>query len=419
MANVVVTIVVVDDQALPVPIDGVLVRIFDAYDTFVTEGVTGVVTPGSGELDILLLGEAIGVGYKVWLSKQGFSFPPANYFEVSVTDPAPAPFEFTGHEGATAPVVKVTLKDPSDDPIEGARIRFYTEADSFITEVLTDAAGEVEIPLEGDPDPGRIYIIRVMAVGFIIENGSTQVIKVQDPLLIGTTNVFDLVGEAPVVPSSSDPNMCLISGTFTNVSLGPLKRLRLRFMPKFTCLDGKVTGVDPHSIPAIVGGMQILNEYVAETDEHGYLEVLLPRGGMFDLDIHGYFKPTVSTFYQLYVPDAASARLEDVLFPYVQSVDYDDYTVDLTVTETQELVLTVTGSNGLVIEPCLFQTFLEFSTPDPLVATVSMNDNGNLVVVGRGVGTTTIQVTRKENTWASRLPDIPNLEVTDPIVTVI
>lgn len=418
MANVLVTIRTVDDQAMPVPLDDVLVSVYDEAGIFITEGLTGVVTPGSGEFELTLWGDAGGTIYEVRLRKDGVSFPPGNYFEISVTDPAPAPFEFTGHEGSTGELVKVTIKETSGDPIEAARVRFYTSADVFITELLTDAAGELELTLEGDPDPGRQYIIRVLAQGFLFENGPTQTIYVIQPLVAPATNIFDLVADAPEVPASSDPNMCLISGTFANVALGPLKRLRIRFMPRFTELESKVSGLDQYSFPAIVGGVQILNEYVAETDENGYAEVMLPRGGVFDIDVHGYFKPAPPTYYQMYVPDSASARFEDVLFPFVKSVSYDDDTVDLAVGGTQELELTVLGSNDLVIDPSIINCFLEFTSSDPAVMSVFLTEEGKLLVTALAIGTATVQVSRRENTWAERLPDIPALDVTEPTVEV-
>ena len=67
---VTVTIRTVDDQVVPVPVDGVLVSIFDSTGTtFLTSGVTGSITPGSGEVPFSLPGSVGGITYKALLYK--------------------------------------------------------------------------------------------------------------------------------------------------------------------------------------------------------------------------------------------------------------------------------------------------------------------------------------------------------------
>ena len=69
MAVVTVTIRTVDDQGVPVPIDDVLVRVYNDSDVFITEGLTGVAVPTSGEIEFLLNGEPVAVTYRLRLSK--------------------------------------------------------------------------------------------------------------------------------------------------------------------------------------------------------------------------------------------------------------------------------------------------------------------------------------------------------------
>jgi hypothetical protein len=57
MALETVNVVVKDDQIVPQPVDAVVVRVFDSTGTtFITEGTTGVPTPGSGSVQFTLNG---------------------------------------------------------------------------------------------------------------------------------------------------------------------------------------------------------------------------------------------------------------------------------------------------------------------------------------------------------------------------
>ena len=196
MGNVTVTIKTEDDEVSPNPIDGVEVLIYDNADVFVTQGTTGNPTPGSGEVEFTLNGEVAGESYTVRLLKAGVSFPPAPVFPISVTDP-PNPdndFTFTGHIGPIGLVAKVVIQDDETvpNPIENVKVRVFDSLDAFVTEGLTDSNGDFELVLEGDPDPGRLYIVRVLKAGVSFPAGPTQNINVHEPLVNPNTNIFDI-----------------------------------------------------------------------------------------------------------------------------------------------------------------------------------------------------------------------------------
>jgi len=414
MGYVTSTFRVVDDQATPAPIDGVLVQIFDSNDVYVTEGVTGAVTPG--EVDFLLLGNTPAVDYIVRLSKDGFSFLPGPTSVASITDPPPPlnEFQFTGREGPTTQLVTFITKsnDPTPVLLEGSTIRVHDEADSFITELTTDASGFAELPLEGDPDPGRTYIVRVKNPGWTFELGPTSLVNVLDPIPVGSllTNEFTFLAEQPSIPESSDSDMCLLSGTFTDVSLRPLRDVTLRFIPTMVEPDGDIGGFPGASNPSLVRRMQLIRESEVTTGPDGYVEALLPRGGTFEVHLYGVETPGPKTVGTIMVPDAAGAKLEDVLFPYVSSVTYDPTTVSFVTGDTVEVTIVVEGSNGRDLSECS-GTFLEFASSDEDVFTVTQSANV-LTLTAVGVGTGTVEVSRKPDTNAPRAPSTPDLVVT-------
>ena len=101
MALETVLVTVVDDQVVPQPVDGVVVRVFDATGaTFITEATTGGVNPG--EVDFSLNGDDPPIQYSLRFSKFGFSALSPQAIEV-YSPPANSPtgtnnFEVSGSE---------------------------------------------------------------------------------------------------------------------------------------------------------------------------------------------------------------------------------------------------------------------------------------------------------------------------------
>lgn len=411
MANVLVTIRTVDDQVVPVAIDGVLVRVYDDTDTYITEGLTGAgATPG--EVEFTLNGDAVGVPYRLRLHKDDVSFPPAPTFDIAVLDPPDLSnntFEFTGHIGATAVLATLVVKDEVDNPLEGILIRLFDETEVLMAEALTDTNGELVLALEGLPDPGKTYLVRLSTPGRVVEGGPTQQIQVLDPIILPATNIFDFVASQPALPSSTDANMCLMSGFFVDTANRPLSKVRIRCIPLYTDPDPRPSGFPGAGTVAIIGRNQIIREAVFETDEDGYVEVVLPRGSIHEVHIHGYEIPGFPTIAPIYVPDALSAKLEDVFFPYISSVDFDLSTISFVTGDVQQIVPSLLNSDTRDMSDSL--RLLEYSSSDEDVATVSFDDSGNLVVTAIGVGTATILVERTADSFVARLPSIPELEV--------
>jgi hypothetical protein len=423
MGSVTVTIQTVDDQAIPAPLDGVLVRVFDAAGTtFITQGNTGAVV--SGQVQFTLFGDGPGVNYTLRLSKAGFSFPPAPTFIVLVQDPPGGSgntFQFAAVTGLTGEIVKFVVQtdDLTPLPVEDVRLKVFDAADTFLTELLTDSSGEGDLVLDGDPDPGRNYIIRLRPpAGLVVIDGPTQVVKVHEPLVAPNTNIFDFVTSEEELPQSTDPDMCLMSGFLVDQALRPLENMKLRFIPLLEDPDARVSGFPFPSDPTVLQRQMLLREAVFQTDSDGYVEVLLPKKACFEVHIHGFEMPGLPTVAQIQVPDALAAQLEDVLFPFTASVEWGSAALPVTLGETEELTLDVLGSNDQEIAASIMiDALLEFTIDDTDVAIFQLNEDGNLLITGLSAGTAELSVARKPDTFAPRVPDVPDLIVT-PSTTV-
>ena len=92
-------------------------------------------------------------------------------------------------------------------------------------------------------------------------------------------------------------------------------------------------------------------------------------------------------------------------------------TISIGFAETVDL--TVTSSNGQPLdEGAVINQLVEFESQDEAVALVELDEEGNLLITAVGVGSTTIEVTRKDDTNATRRPDLPAIVVTPVTVNV-
>ena len=424
MANVTVTVRVVDDQAIPALVDGVLVRVFDdPGDTYITEGITGSVTPG--EIDFTLFANSGGVGYTFILSKSGVSFPPAPTKHVIAYDP-PSPsnlFQFTAHVGLEGQLVTLVVNDDQlvPQPVSGVPLLVFDSTDLFLTELTTDVNGQAFLVLDGDPDPGRTYIVRVRPpAGSTVVDGPTKTIAVQDPLVAPATNIFDFTLHTATLPESTNPDMCLMSGTLVDQALRPLKKVNLRFMPRLDDPDAKVSGYPFPSDPAILQRQILLREAVFQTANDGSVEVSLPRGAIYDVHIHSFEMPGLPTTAQVQIPDRLSAQLEDVLFPYVAYVTWGTDTVSLAPGETAEVSLAVVGSNDQgVYGSVSVKALLDLAIDDESVARYEMTSEGNVLITAIAAGTAQLSVARKPGTFAVRIPEVPALIIAPSALVTI
>jgi hypothetical protein len=411
---VAVLIRIVTDDATPVPIDGVTVRVLNGLGGFVTEGVTDTI----GEVTFLLDGSAGGTAYVLLISKTGISVLPDPAVDITVHDPAVPPneFEFEAHEGATAVLATVVTSDDQvvPVPVQDVSVRVYDEDDVFMTEGVTDANGQFVLPLAGSASPGTSYIIRLRKNGYTVPSGHTQFINVLDPLPVGATNTFDFTLHEVTIPESVDPLMCRVSGYLVDASMQPRKNVNIRFITRKGFPDSSIGIMAQTSNPTVVGGRIIAADVTVTTDRLGYVEVSLPRGGVFDVHVSGLEHPS-GVVSPVVIPELSAARLEDILFPYVQSVSYTPNPVSVVLGMFTDVALSITLSSGAALtEVADINNFVVFAVADPSVASAVVINPGQLRVNGASAGSTTISATRATGALIPRSPEIPDL-VTTPL----
>lgn len=273
---------------------------------------------------------------------------------------------------------------PSSLALEGVLVRVYSEdGTTFITEASTDIDGRLTIDL---PDL-TTYWVRFFKVGYAFNSRST--IAVDGALL----NSFDVVARNLTIRvSSTDPNLCRVSGYLLNGSGVPTPNVTMYFM-----LTGK---------PRVVGGRAMLPSKVyATTDKNGFLSVELVRNGVYDVWAAG----TDDTVYRAAVPDYANVDITDLLFPMVVTLSIEVPSIVVTKGNSASVVVLAELSSRVAIpyqldsgDSVSLNSVLSVTVSNASV-TASLKDN-TLVVTGQAVGTAEVTLSVRDNIFVLRQP---------------
>lgn len=302
-----------------------------------------------------------------------------------------------------AETVKIYAWDQNDDPLEGVLVRVFDEAGAvFIaqnTTVLVGSDAIAEFTLDGD-DPPLKYTIRLSktGVGFDVALGdqykTPQLIEIYSPPANSPTgtNDFDVKGETFTMPVATDPRLCRASGFFKDATGRPLPGLDITLINEFK--------------PAVVDGYGVLGSKVElRTDENGYAEVDLYRGGEYRAMVQSIqtaeADPTGAIVFdrELVIPDRASVSLVDLLFPVVEEITWTPASASVAAGSTLELVPAVVASDFRILEGTACEDVL-YEIADPEVATLSIQAD-MLVIEGVTPGTTELTATRRDQTIVS------------------
>jgi hypothetical protein len=197
--------------------------------------------------------------------------------------------------------VTLAVKDsalPFGNPLAGVIVRFWSQdGTTFVTEGVTDAAGELTLDLEDF----TTYWVRFFLVGYSF--ASKLLIEVDS----AESNVFDIIGRDLVEhPSSSVPELCRASGYVVGAHGAPIA--------------GATFSFEATSLPTVVGGRAVVaSKVIVRSDSQGYIEVELIRGGAYDAVVVGHEDKTV----RLEVPDAPSVDMTDLVWPFTARVVFD------------------------------------------------------------------------------------------------
>lgn len=148
--------------------------------------------------------------------------------------------------------VDLTVEDAvSGRPVEGALVKVFAENGKGVYgEMVTGANGKASFLLNG---PQR-YQARAykMATGF---KNPIYFDVINDPVL---KNCFVITGNSIVVPSSTDPRLCMCSGTFRTPSGAPADSVDIHFITRFK--------------PILLDGNGVLTERItARTNKDGWV----------------------------------------------------------------------------------------------------------------------------------------------------
>jgi hypothetical protein len=136
-------------------------------------------------------------------------------------------------------------------------------------------------------------------------------------------------------PSSTDPDLCTISGFLRNLQGEALKGWSIVIRSIYD-----PTGIAPDTM--------ILQERLSfQADATGFMEFELLRGATVRVELPNLLNDFV---LEVVIPDAASANLVDVLLPHVLSVAFVDTSpLAVAIDTSVEIALEATLSNGQVV----------------------------------------------------------------------
>ena len=302
-------------------------------------------------------------------------------------------------------VVKIYAWDQNDEALEGVLVRVFDEdGTTFITQNTTELVGSdavADFTLEGD-DPPINYTIRMFKTGVAFDGGfgdqfkSPQLVEIWSPAASSPTgtNDFDVKGETFTIPVATDPRLCRASGFFKDATGRPLEGLDISLINNFK--------------PAIVDGYGVLGSKVElRTDEEGYVEVDLYRGGEYRAMVQSIqaaeADPTGAIVFdrELVVPDQASVNLLDLLFPVIEEITWT--LGALAVGDTFDLIPVVLGSDGRTLEGVAHEDVL-YEISDTSVATVAVLED-KLVITALASGSTELTAIRRDQTVVF-IPDV-------------
>jgi uncharacterized protein YjdB len=272
--------------------------------------------------------------------------------------------------------ILVACKDQSSQTVNNVLVRVYTGAGALHTSGSTGTgannAGEIilSVPTTGD------YTMRLS----MDESGYSVTSPQSFSVVAGgtTENTFDVSITLFIAPSATDATLCRCSGYFKDLTGAALG-------------DVDITLVSL-SKPLILGTAAVADERKSiTTDASGYAQIDLIRGAEYRVEIEGFIDLTLP----ITIPNAVSANLPDVIFPFVTGVTFDPVTLTVAAKATATSTAVVDYRSGLALALDKFTGELPvtFASSDTEIATVSV-DGASVKVEGVVAGAVTITVER-------------------------
>jgi len=277
---------------------------------------------------------------------------------------------------------------PIGTPLESVTVHVYSEDGvTYITEGATGVDGKVVFLL----DDLTNYWVRF----FKWEYGFQTRLRIQ----VDGEATYNVVGVDLVArPPSTVPELCRASGTVVNAAGQPRGQAMFRF--------------DATRLPDVVAGRAIVSSSVTVwSDEWGYVEVELVRGGVYDVTVSGH----EDTPYRIKVPDSQSVNISDLVWPYVAKLVFDvPNPLHISVGDVVEILPSVVLSSGVQTpyefdddDMVYYAHYLYFAEVDPDAAVSWSHDwvSDKLTVTGELPGTSVFTPILVDGREARRLPE--------------
>jgi len=272
--------------------------------------------------------------------------------------------------------IYVNLLDALLSPFTGVVIKLYEDDGAFgvyLAEDTTNANGRASFVGYADGD----YFIRVRVPAsnpFTVPAGLTQ-----NATLAGSDISVTITAASVATPVSSDARFCRCSGYFTDLTGAAAAGLSLYFSRPSEIPAGTI------SSSTTMGIFDQTQQLTLNSD--GYGEIDLPRGAELYVMIPDY----IDMAQQIFIPDAASANLPDVVFPYPYSVTYLEAGVPTThvvIAAGASKTLSISGllRSAVAAEP--LTSFIQYAT-SATEYTFSLGDT-ELTITGVTPGTYTM-----------------------------
>lgn len=275
--------------------------------------------------------------------------------------------------------VDVYIKDQLGNPVPAVTVRIFNAAGSvFFTQGVTDTNGKASFLLFTQE-----YSMRFnrFSTGF----EQPQLFTV---LEAPSLNSFNVLCEVFNFPVSGDSRLCRCSGYFRNPDGSPQTYLDMHFYPEFGPMILDSAMVTPRTM-------------VARTDEDGYLQLDLIRGGCYRVTVEGLDNEE----RYIRVPDLAGTNLANILLPIVSRVTFDPAgPYALTVGLEIEVTPTVYDSAGVVLHGT-GQNDVDWTVSDTNLASVSVGEL-KLTIRGNSTGSVELRAARRDRSVV-QIPDTP------------
>lgn len=283
--------------------------------------------------------------------------------------------------------VNVYVQDDtsSHDPVAGVVVRvFDSTGTTFLTQTTSDADGLAGFSLVAPAS----YQLRFFKERFSVRQ--PQLLNTLEAPVAPDTNNFTVIGHVYAPPEAVHPRLCRCSGFFKRPDGSPAIGHDIHFIAKFD--------------PILFEGSAMLTErLIQRTDASGFAQIDLVRNGQYDVTIEG-FEDCLRT---ITIPDAPSVNLPDLIFPVVESVEFDPpgpYSVLAGVDYQITIRPTVRSSDGRVLPGTALRDVQWRSSDTNVFAVLATAET--LVLRGLGGGVADLLAIRADRSII-RIPNPP------------